>query len=146
MSIPKLLRSFLDHVQRRLDAVRAADAPRANREHLKAAATASELRSTREGRTALEDLLSHFNANVRLSAAEQVIQWAPDAAVPVIGHLLADGLTHITSGDERLDIRVRAKDILYIHFGIRTFDRNDLIEPLRRYGIDLEFREHDRWR
>ncbi len=73
------------------------------------------------------------------------MDWAPDKAIPVFGSMLDADLSSIPSIDERLDIRVISRDWLYKHFNIRSANRNDLIEPLRAYGIELEHRDESRW-
>jgi hypothetical protein len=74
------------------------------------------------------------------------MEWAPRKAIPVLGWLLDADLEAISSVDERLDIRINTKDLLYKYFDIRSSDRNDLIEPLKEYGVELSYRDHAKWR
>jgi hypothetical protein len=57
-----------------------------------------------------------------------------------LGNVLDASLTEIASIHERNEIATSARHLLYVHFGIRPGDRNDLIEPLARYGIALRRR------
>jgi hypothetical protein len=144
-SIQNLLKSFLDYEELRIQAVRRLDVPEANKYILKAAAAAKLLSGTLEGRAEIENLLRHAKLYVRVRAAEVVMDWAADKAIPVFGAMLDADLSSISSVDERLDIRVIAKDWLFKHFNIRGANRNDLIEPLRAYGIELKNRDEARW-
>jgi hypothetical protein len=80
-----------------------------------------------------------------LRAAANVLEWSPEKAVPVLGRLLVEDLSAENSIDERIDIRVEASGWLYRHFGIRDYDRNKLIEPLRTYGVNIPWREEQIW-
>jgi len=99
----------------------------------------------RRGRDVLENLLSHETPQVRMWAAGQVIKWDPDKAIPILGHLIVDKLPDETAPMERVTIRMGASSYLEKHFGIRTYDRNELIEPLRAYGIDVPRRPEQPW-
>ncbi|GLS32970.1 hypothetical protein GCM10007937_46800 [Mesorhizobium albiziae] len=69
-------------------------------------------------------------------AAGQVMAWAPDKAIPVLGKLVVEWLRK----DPRkgyVAVRTEAKARLYDHFGIKDFDQNKLIEPLKAFGINL---------
>jgi hypothetical protein len=143
--IEKLLNTFFKYEELRMQAVRRLDVPAANRYLLRVSAASKALAATPDGRDELEKLLSHPTEYIRLSAAGTIMRWAPEKAIPIFGQLLVDHLSAITSVDERLDIRITAKDWLYRHFNIRSFDRNDLIEPLKAYGIDLPHRDHKVW-
>jgi len=35
--------------------------------------------------------------------------------------------------------------MLYKYFNMRSYDRNELIEPLRAYGVDLPYFDHEKW-
>ncbi len=144
-SVHDLLQAFLDCEELRMQSVRRLDVPEANKYVLKAAAAAEALSKTAEGRAEIEKLLGHATLYVRVRAAGAVMDWAPDKAIPVFGSMLDADLSSIPSIDERLDIRVISRDWLYKHFNIRSANRNDLIEPLRAYGIELEHRDESRW-
>jgi hypothetical protein len=144
-SVRDLLQAFLDCEELRMQAVRRLDVPAANKYCLKAAAAAEALSKTAEGRAEIEKLLGHATLYVRVRAAEAVMDWAPDKAIPVFGSMLDADLSSIPSVDERLDIRVISGDWLYKYFDIRSSDRNDLIEPLKEYGVELSYRDHTRW-
>jgi hypothetical protein len=145
ISTKRLLGEFLRHEELRMHAVRRLDVPAANRHQLKASALSEALAATPEGRAELEKLLSYPKLYVRVSAAGNVLGWAPRKAIPVLGRLLDADFETISSIDERLDIRVGAKDLLYKYFDIRSSDRNDLIEPLKKYGVELSYRDHAKW-
>lgn len=95
-----------------------------------------ELVSDPMGRDALERLMTHEIPEVRLRAAGRVMGWAPKKAVPVLGSLVA----HWRPKDPRkgyVAVALSASWQLYQHFGIKDYDQNKLIEPLRAYGIEL---------
>jgi len=97
------------------------------------------------GRDVLEHLLSHETPQVRMWAAGQVIKWDPDKAIPILGHLMVDKLPDETAPMERVTIRMGASSYLEKHFGVKNYDRNELIEPLRAYGIDVPRRPEQPW-
>lgn len=144
-TISEKVAAFLTYSVRQVEAVRIDDVPAANRHFLKAAAAAETLAASPEGRLALEKLLEHPTLYVQVGAAEYVRRWNPDRVIPFFGRLLDADLSSIASVDERLEIRIRAGDALYKHFGIRSWDRNDLIEPLKAYGVDLAYWDHSKW-
>ena len=143
--IDENLSLFLRHLRMRMEALNKLDIPASNRHFLKAEEKAALLIASNAGRQAVEKLLQHPTVHIRLSAAEHVINWAPQTVIPLLGQLLDADLSAIGSADERLDIRVRTKDALYAHFHIRSSDRNDLIEPLRAYGVHLPYRDYSKW-
>ncbi len=138
--IRRLVVRFLEHAQRRIEAVRSLDTPAANRSFLNRVAASDQLVASEEGRRELERLLMHPELHIRVTAACLVLDWAAEKAIPILGSVLDADLSDIPSVDECLDIRLSAKDMLFVHFGIRPGDRNDLIEPLRKYGIELRRR------
>ncbi|MEX0955493.1 MAG: hypothetical protein WDZ83_09805 [Rhizobiaceae bacterium] len=140
----KLIDKFLRHENLRMEAIRQQNVPKANRHLLKSSEAGAILRSTAEGRAELEALLDDPELHVGVAAAEEVMRWDPDKVIPLFGRLLdLDGdLSHIDSVDERGDIRLRARLWLYKHFNIRNADRNELIEPLKSYGVNLKRREY----
>lgn len=144
-SIQQMSKTFVEQQEKRMAAIRNLDVPAANRHHMRAAVVAEALSSTPAGRAALEKLHGHPILHIRLSAAENAMKWAPDEVIPFLGNLLDADLSFIESPDERLDIRDRAKGMLYKHFDIRSWDRNDLIEPLRAYGVELSYRDRSKW-
>jgi HEAT repeat protein len=138
--------AFVDHNEKRMDAVKALDVRAANRHFPSAAHFAESLSERPDGRRAMEQLLLHPVMHVRLSAAEHVLKWNPSGAIARLGQLIHADLSAVTSPDERLDIRDRAKSALYSHFNIRSFNRNDLVEPLKAFGVDLPYTDHAAWR
>jgi hypothetical protein len=136
---------FVDEENRRMDAVKRQDVPAANHHFAKGETAAQLLESNANGRRAMEELMHHPLLHIRLSAAEHVLSWDPTITIPFLGRLLDMELLEIVSVDEKLDIRTRAKDALYRFFGIESSNRNDLIEPLRAYGVELPWRDHARW-
>ena len=63
----------------------------------------------------------------------------------MLGRLLVEQFELELSPQERVELRISAKEALYRHFGINDFDQNKLIEPLRAYGVDLPYRDHGAW-
>ena len=92
----------------------------------------------------IENLMRDADPYLRLRAAGSVMSWMPEAAIQVFGKLLVDDLSYL-SPDESLDIHHESKGWLYKHFNIRSFDQNDLIEPLKAYGVELPFQDHTKW-
>lgn len=125
-------------------AIRRDDIPAANRHFDKVVAASRGLAADPEGRQLLESLLHHSSAFLRMRAAIRVLQWAPDKAVPVLGRIISERLEDL-SPDERIEVSTTARNILYQHFGVRGFDRNGLIEPLRAYGVELPYQDHAKW-
>lgn len=114
------------------------DVPRANRHVMKAWAPIQELAADPgEGRPALEALLTSDRADIRLRAAQAVIEWAPGKAIPVLGRLLFEDLGPDVPTGLRIEVRISATHALYDYFSIRSFDQNDLIKPLEAYGVKL---------
>lgn len=146
--LPKdeLVDRFIHHAEVQREASRShKNVPLFNRHVLKLSATAKELGSTGEGRNALEALMLDHRPFVRLRAAQYVLDWEPGVAVSVLGRLLVDDFAAELSPSERLGLRISAKDSLYGHFKIMSFDHNDLIAPLADYGIALPWRDHSAW-
>jgi predicted transcriptional regulator len=141
----RTLDQLAKHQELHRQAVRRQNIASANRQLLKVIAAADGLAASSRGRDILESLLEHRMAYMRVRAAARVLAWAPEKAIPVLGRLLVDDLGAESSIDERIDIRSEATGFLYRHFGIRSFNRNDLIEPLRAYGIDLPHRREAEW-
>ncbi len=103
------------------------------------------LAATEEGRLALEDLTKDPSPHLRLRAAYRCLTWSPRLAVPVIGNLIADDLVDACAPMERINIHTSAVDTLLLFFGIESWRQNDLIEPLRAYGIELPYEEEEIW-
>ena len=139
------LAQFVEYRIERMVAWKKLDVAAVNRATSKAAMVAKQLISMPVGRQALELLLVHPTLHLRVDAAMWVIDWAPEKVIPIFGRLLDDKMQEIESPDERLDIRLNALDWLYGYFNIRTSDRNDLIEPLRAYGVELARKDRSRW-
>lgn len=144
LPVEDLVGRFVKAQVKNQDAVREQNIPVANRQVDITMRTAEILITSAEGRRALETLMSHSEPFVRLRAAQYVRRWAPDLAIPVLGRMLLDEYEDI-SVEESLEMIIGAKDSLYLHFGIRSFDWNDLIEPLKPYGIELPFRDRSKW-
>lgn len=121
------------------------DVPAFNRHVKKLMAIGSTLAALPEGRARLEQLLADRRPFVRLRAAQEVRYWAPELAVPVLGMLVVDDFKAELSPGERLELHSSAKDSLYIHFNVTSFDHNDLIAPLAAYGVALPWRDHPVW-
>jgi hypothetical protein len=141
-----LLASLVEYQELQRQAVRRGDIPAANRHLLKVIAATDALAATPQGRDALKSLFDHPIADLRLRAAASMLDWAPDLAIPVLGRLLIEDLGAESSADEGIDIRLEASGALYRHFGIRSFKRNDLIEPLRAHGVEIPFRPEGQWK
>ncbi|YBV98075.1 DUF2019 domain-containing protein [Phyllobacteriaceae bacterium JZ32] len=119
-------------------ALLADDVPRANRYSDKVHAALNALTDRgEEGRRAFEELLTHPLPHMRLYAAGKVIKWKPDAAVPVLGRLLIEKFDDGTARLAAVDVRVSADNRLMEFFDIKSLNPNDLIEPIKAYGIDL---------
>jgi len=98
-----------------------------------------------EGRRELEILLEHRRPDIRLRAAHAVMMWATDLAIPVFGRLLVEDFGPEISANERSEIRISAALALYRYFGVRNYDQNRLIEPLKAFGIELPYYDHEKW-
>lgn len=144
-SVEELLGLFLKYENLRLRAVRALDVPAVNRNVLRSAAVIDELSRLPAGRSEMEKLLDDPSTYLRVRTAGAVMRWAPEKAIPVFAGMLDADMSDIASPDERLDIRTISEDWLFRHFRIRSADRNDLIEPLRAYGIELARQDRSRW-
>ncbi|MBO6725700.1 MAG: hypothetical protein JJ911_08585 [Rhizobiaceae bacterium] len=144
LPVEDLVGRFVKAQMKNQYAVREQNIPVANRQVDITMRTAEILIKSAKGRLALETLMSHSEPFVRLRAAQYVRRWAPDLAIPVLGRMLLDEYEDI-SVEESLEMIIGAKDSLYLHFGIRSFDWNDLIEPLKPYGIELPFWDRSKW-
>ncbi len=71
-----------------------------------------------------------------------MLGWDPDKAIPVLGRLYTEDLNPAYSPAESVEVPLTAKGRLYRHFGIRSFNPNDRIEPLSAYGIDWPYQPH----
>ena len=89
------------------------------------------------GRHALEALIDHESAQVRLLSAHQVLKWDPAKAAPVLGNLMAVDPLSGLSGYQRFSIRTTAESMLRIHFKVRPYDGTELVEPMRAYGFEI---------
>jgi hypothetical protein len=101
------------------------------------------LHAVRAGRT--EGLLNSPSPFMRLRAAFRVLSWGPELAIPVLGRLLVEQFEPGLSPQERVELRISAKEVLYRCFGITDFNQNKLIEPLRAHDVDLPYRDHSGW-
>lgn len=133
----RLVDELVEYQMREIAAWAADDTNAVNRNVAQIIKRLDLLKGTRDGRTALEDLMSHELPEVRLTAAGAVLAWAPEKAIPVLGRIVAE--RRPPSPDKpRQPIAFDAAISLYEHWGIRSYNRDDLIEPLARYGIELE--------
>lgn len=121
---------------RDLDAVWGREVSKANRVLNKIGDLLDSLLQIESLERSVETLLGDRSARIRLWAAESLIGRTADKAIPVLGRLPIEDL-HESSPDIRLSLRSSAAFQLYMHFNIRSFDQNDLIEPLRRHGVEL---------
>lgn len=145
LPVDTLVQRFQKYQERQQAAIRDRDIPAANRHYDKVKQYADALATTPRGRDALEELARSPLAFVRHRAAWRVLKWAPEIAVPVLGrHLIGDFGTDL-SIDERLELSYSAKLSLYHFFGITSYDHNDLIEPLKAYGIEVPYWDHSKW-
>ena len=134
--VEDLVAEFVKHQSLEIAAQEREDTSSANRHFDKMYAVVKKLGNSQTGRSALEQLMSHVLPEVRLRAAGQVMSWAPEKAIPVLGRLVAEWRPK----DPRkgyVAVRFEAAGWLYDYFSIKDFDHNKLIEPLRAYGIDL---------
>jgi hypothetical protein len=145
LSEESLVRGFERYQELQQSAIREEDIPAANRHFTKMKAHADALARTLAGRAALEGLLASLSPFIRLRAAHRVLTWAPEKAIPVLGHLLIDEIEPPLTPQERVELKLSAKETLYGHFGIGDADQNKLIEPLRAYGVDLPYRDYSAW-
>lgn len=146
LPVDVLREHFLKYQERQQMAIRAENIPAANRHLLKVMHYADALTETSRGKDVLEELTKSSLPFVRLRAAQYARKWAPDLAIPVLGRLVTEQFEPALSVDERLELRVSAKESLYIFFNIRSFDQNNLIEPLKAYGVELPYQDHSKWR
>lgn len=126
-------------------AFRAEDIPAANRHFMKVKQYADALVETSAGKHVLEALTQSPLPFVRLRAARRVLNWDPGMAIPVLGRLLVETFDPEISVDERLELKLGARHCLFEFFGVKNFDRNALIEPLKGYGVDLPYQDHRKW-
>lgn len=137
MPVEELVAAFIEQAEFQRLAIRDQKIPKANRHMDKVVQIRNALDETPEGRQALLKLVNNEARYVQLRAARPVIDWAPDIAVPVLGRLLIEDFGDKLTDSEGIELRISAKEILFNHFGIENFDRNELIEPLRAYGIEI---------
>lgn len=145
LPVDTLFDRFLKYQERQQIAIRADEIPTANRHVMKVTQYADALAATPQGKDRLESAVNSQLPFVQLRAAQWVIDWAPEIAVPELGRLVICDFEPDISINERLELRISAKHTLYHFFGITSFDHNDLIEPLKAYGIDLPYRDHSAW-
>lgn len=143
-SVEALVETLLRYQRLQIEAFERDDIRTGNRHFDKLSAALEQLANTPPGRDALERLMQHEMPEVCVRAAGMVIGWAPDIAIPVLGRLMVDWRPKDTRKGY-FSVGGSAKMRLYRHFGIRTYHRNDLIEPLRRYGIELRRLPDEIW-
>lgn len=133
-----LVRRYLDLQEQQIAAVRAMDTPRYNRQFDNVVAALDALEAEGQaGRAALEELLASPEPMVRYSVGRRVLKWNPEAAIPVLARLLFEPYPFQTVPYERFSISSDAALSLFNHFGIRSFNEKDLVEPLRVFGVEL---------
>jgi hypothetical protein len=142
--IERLVERLLRYQQLEIAAMEREDVSAGNRHFDKLHSALTQLAKTSSGRDALEHLLDHDTPEVRLRAAGQIMAWAPNKAIPVLGHLIAEWRPK-DRNKGYVAVRTEAKGWLYDHFGIKDFDQNKLIEPLKAYGIELRRRPDEIW-
>jgi len=143
-SIEELVATLFNFQKLQIAAMEREDVRGGNRHFDRLYAALKQLASTPRGRDALEGLMQHEMPEIQVRAAGQVMAWAPEIAIPVLGRLVVDWRPR----DPRkgyVGVGTEAASWLYQHFGIKDFDRNKLIEPLRRYGIELPRRPDEIW-
>lgn len=145
LPVEALVEGFAKHQGLQQSAIRGQDIPAANRHFTRMKTYADALARTLPGRNALERLLNSPSPFIRLRAAHRVLTWAPDRAIPVLGRLLVDPFEPPLSPQERIELKLGAKETLFEHFDIRDFDQNKLIDPLRAFGVDLPYRDYSAW-
>lgn len=134
--VDELVAILMKYQRLQVEAMEREDVRAGNRHFDRLSAALKQLAKTSPGRDALEQLLQDEMPEIRLRAAETMMAWDPERAIPVLGRLVAywrpkDPLKgYVAVADE-------AAGWLYDHFGITDYDQNKLIEPLRRYGIEL---------
>lgn len=137
LPVAKLAEDFLKFQELQRQAIARDDVPAANRYFDKLKPIGDALAASDEGREKLVQFLGDSRPYLRLKAAKWVEKWAPELAVPVFGRLLVEKFDDDVTVDERIEMRYSSRISLYLHFGIKNFDRNELIEPLRAYGIEI---------
>lgn len=142
-TVASLLSRFQTDCKAYQQALRREDVPAANRLLLSIMRRGDALADSEAGRAALEALLDHPNAMLRLRTAHSSLTWAAEKTIPVVGRLLIGDLGAESGALERIMIRTSACDKLYLSFGIRSWRQNDLIAPLRAYGIELPYDEEE---
>lgn len=137
--VTRLVKILIDNQEKQALAVRRDNTPAANRYMKKVNQARNALAAKgSSGRAALEALMGHPMPQVRLDGAVSVMQWAPDLAIPVLGRLIAETkYENDMSAGERIEVKHEATLSLFDHFGTRFYDRDELIEPLKAYGIDI---------
>ena len=144
-SASDLILSFRNETEKYRHALRHEDVPNANCLVLSIMRLGDSLEASQAGRDALEELLDNADPLLRLRAAHWCLKWTPERAVPVVGRLLTDDLGDDSAPFERLMIRTSASDKLFLFFGIESWRDNDLIEPLRAYGVELPHEDEEIW-
>lgn len=119
------------------EAIRKTDIPKANKYALRMTHIVRALRDTEDGRLELEKLLTHSKPNIRLWAAGSVVQWNPDAAVPVLAKLLYEPVGKEASTQEAVGIVIDAQGYLAQCFGLHPADLRALPSRLADMGINL---------
>jgi len=137
-SVTVLMAAFLKYQQDEIDARELDKTRLGNKFFDKSRACLDLLQKTKEGRAALEGLLTHDSAEVRLAAANRVLQWNSDLAIPLLGYLSAHWRPR-NPEKGYVPVGFSATLILLQHFGIRNADTNALIGPMRAYGIEMPF-------
>ncbi len=145
LPVEAIVEGFVKHQGLQQSAIRQEDIPAANRHFTRMKAHADALAQTLPGREALEGLLTSPSAFIRLRAAHRVLSWAPEKGIPVLGHLLVDKFESLLSPQERIELKLGAKETLFGHFNISNFDQNNLTEPLKAYGVELPYRDYSVW-
>lgn len=143
----KLVERFV-HVSRLMSAAeKRVDIPTYNRLIVRNFAAGDEIeRAGEAGRRALESLLDHEIAQVRLAAGQRVLRWDPAKAAPVLLRLMTNESLQGIHGYERISVSHSANMMLHLHFDVPVYDGTELIEPMRAYGIELSPEQVQAWR
>lgn len=135
-SLNELVNQLVDYTRREIDSAAAENTPAVNRNAVQVGKRLDVLKSTPAGRAELESLMGHPMAEIRLRAANAVMSWAPQEAIPVLGTLVRDW--HPANPRKGyIPVAFDASVSLFRHFNLYSYDEDDLVEPLRRYGIEL---------
>ena len=128
---------FLKYQALQRAAMRRRDIPAANRHIDKITEALDMLSASRGGRSRLEQLVEHPDPSTRGRAASEVIEWAPEQAVPVLAKLLYEPQDPDAVAFEKVGVSLEARTALTEYFGLPRFDARELPGRLSDMGIEL---------